>query len=260
MSDHNPPSAWPEFIYSYKYNSGRLYRTNLTTDVKSVHKVPAFQFKLGTSCSELHGGCLLLTGGGDASREVVKIDTLREFAVSYRPPMLIPRQSHTAIYHANLLYILGGLDENDAALQECERYVCLEGRWEALPPLPRAAVKSSGVVAEGRLYVIGGCDDAVYLDVIQRLCLERLTRELLELRLPHADCSLGCFVKDSAVYVLLSNNLYSFSPHTLQLQRVKTLPQVILSCIGPSYYTRGTLYCGSSFGAARTVVIGSLDN
>jgi hypothetical protein len=85
------------------------------------------------------GGSLLITGGGfsTAVREVVRIDTRRECAVSDLPSLLAPRKLHAAVYHSQHLYGLGG--PNDRYLTECERYVCAESRWQALPPLPRAA-------------------------------------------------------------------------------------------------------------------------
>jgi hypothetical protein len=104
------------------------------------------------------GGSLLITGGSrekDATndlREVVRIDTRREFAVSKQPPMLSARHSHAAVYHTPHLYVLGGV--NGSALSECERYVCTEKRWEALPPLPRACSLMSGVVVESSLYAL----------------------------------------------------------------------------------------------------------
>jgi hypothetical protein len=60
--------------------------------------------------SEVPGGRLLITGGGHpiAVGEVVRIDTRREFAVAHCPPMLTPRAGHTAVYHAQHLYVLGG--------------------------------------------------------------------------------------------------------------------------------------------------------
>jgi hypothetical protein len=59
-----------------------------------------------------------------AVREVVRIDTRREFAVSHCAPMLTPRRGHAAVYHTPHLYILGGW--SSSTLRECERYVCAE--------------------------------------------------------------------------------------------------------------------------------------
>jgi hypothetical protein len=116
----------PTFIYSYKYNTDQLHRTNLVTGEHSSHRVPSYTFELGCSWSEVPGGSILITGGGypDVVREVVRIDTRREFAVAHCPPMLTPRTGHAAVYHTPHLYILGGL--NECFLSECERFVRAE--------------------------------------------------------------------------------------------------------------------------------------
>jgi hypothetical protein len=131
----------PTFIYSYKRETDQLYRTNLITGAHSSHRVPSYRFKYGCCWSEVPGGSLLITGGENRDhrlgRKVARIDTRREFAVSHCPPMLTPRGYHAAVYHSPHLYILGGA--NNTKLSECERFVCAEERWEALPPLPKAA-------------------------------------------------------------------------------------------------------------------------
>jgi hypothetical protein len=103
------------------------------------------------------GEYLLITGGGKpaAISEVERIDTRREFAVVHYSPMLSSRRSHAALYHTPHLYILGG-GNGSSWLRECERYVCAENRWEALPPLPRACCSTIGVVLESSLYALGG--------------------------------------------------------------------------------------------------------
>jgi hypothetical protein len=139
----------PTFIYSYKYNTDQLQRASLVTGEHSKHRVPSYTFKYACCWSEVTGGSLLITGGGYPfpSSEVVRIDTRREFAVSHCAPMLTPRQGHAAVYHTPQLYILGGWSDS-RHLSECERYVCAENRWEALPSLPRACSRTSGVVVE----------------------------------------------------------------------------------------------------------------
>jgi hypothetical protein len=149
----------PTFIYSYRYKTDQLHRTSLVTGERLIHRVPSYTFKYICCWSEVPEGSLLITGGEDeqeaeAEREVVRIDTRREFAVSHCAPMLTPRAGHAAVYHTPHLYILGGW--NGRQLSECERYVCAENRWEALPPLPRACSQTSGVVVERSLYALGG--------------------------------------------------------------------------------------------------------
>jgi hypothetical protein len=250
------------FIYSYTYLTVQLHMTNLVTGEHSSLRVPSYRFNYGCSWSEVPGGSLLITGGGNedyiAVGEVVRIDTRREFAVSQCPQMLTPRRFHAAVYHAPHLYILGGW--NDSDLSECERYVCAENRWEALPPLPRACQSMSGVVVESSLYALGGYDDDESdLDLVQKLSLESLTWELMQFRLPYAGCDIPCFkLRDTEVYLVVKNTLCSFT--ALEVRPLKTLTEDISSVCGVSYYHRGTLYCSFNLGRVRSFEIGSLSN
>jgi hypothetical protein len=247
----------PTFVYSYEYDTDHLHRTNLVTGVQSRHVVPSYTFKEGCCWSEVPGGSLLITGGGNptAVREVVRIDTRREFAVAQHPPMLTPRTNHAAVHHTQHLYVLGGYDAC-RCLSECERYVCAENRWEALPPLPIACCFTSGVVLESSLYALGGYAES-RLDSVQKLSLGSLTWDLLELKLPHQVRGMPCFkLSETEVYLVMEETLYSFT--ALQVRPVKTLTEYIHSWRGASYYHRGTLFCSSGGGAVSSYAIGSL--
>jgi hypothetical protein len=77
----------PTFIYSYKQYTEQLHRTNLVTGEHSSHRVPSYTFKYGCYWNEVPGESLLITGGEwTADREVVRIDTRREFAVAHCAP------------------------------------------------------------------------------------------------------------------------------------------------------------------------------
>jgi hypothetical protein len=247
----------PTFIYSFEEDTDQLYRTNLATGEHSSHRVPSYTFKCGCCWSEVPGGSLLITGGGDPSvREVVRIDTRREFAVSHCPPMLTPRYLHAVVYHTPHLYILAGW--NGRCLRECERYLCAENRWQALPPLPRACYNTSGVVVESSLYVLGGHIGS-YLDLVQRLSLESLTWEIMEFRLPFAGYCIPCFkLRDTEVYLVVNKTLFSFT--ALEVRPLKSLTEDIRSWFGASYYHRGTLYCSYHQGGVQCYEIGSLSN
>jgi hypothetical protein len=238
----------PTFIYSYAHPD-QLHRTNLVTGEQSYHRVPSYRFRNSCFLSELPGGNLLITGGAwPGVRDVVRIDTRREFAVAHCPPMLTPRMAHAAVYHTPHLYILGGLIKR--CLSECERYVYAENRWEVLPPLPRACMNTSGVVVESSLYALGGWYRASPLDFVQKLSFESLTWELLQLRLPHACEAIPCFkLRDSEVYLVVNQTLCSFTG--LEVRSLKTLTEDIRSWYGTSYYRRGTLYCSNHQGAVR---------
>jgi hypothetical protein len=250
----------PTFIYSYNQYFDKLHRTNLVTGEHSSHRVPSYTFKLGCCWSEVPGRSLLITGGErdwSGVREVVRIDTRREFAVSHCAPMLTPRMAHAAVYHTPHLYVLGGSDDEEF-LSECERYVCAENRWEALPRLPRACCQTSGVLVEKSLYALGG-EGTVFLDLVQKLSLESLTWELLQFRLPFSGSCIPCFkLRDTEVYLVVDQTLCSFT--ALKVRPLKTLTEDIRSLFGVSYYHRGTLYCSNDEGGVLSYEIGSLSN
>jgi hypothetical protein len=228
------PQHTHTFFYCCKMQTNQLHRVNLLTGEQSCHKVPRYRFRYGCHRSELPGGSLLITGGAE-TREVVKIDTLREFAVSSQPPMHTARFHHAAVYHSQYLYVLGGY--GDRYLSECERYSCADSQWWVLPPLPVAGYGMSAVEVENSLYALGGLRED-YFDTVQKLSLDSLTWELMQLKLPQAANYLPCFKSDTQVYLVLKRTLYSFTP--LEVRRVKNLRKVIRSDL--SYYSRGTLY------------------
>jgi hypothetical protein len=247
----------PTFIYSYTEYTDQLHRTHLVTGEHSSLQVPSYTFKEGCCWSEVPGGSLLITGGYPEVSEVVRIDTRREFAVSHCAPMFTPRRHHAAVYHTPHLYILGGW--NDGNLSECERYVCAENQWEALPPLPRACNNTSGIVVENSLYALGGCEGSTFLDLVQKLSLESLTWELMQFRLPLACRLIPCFkLRNTEVYLVVNQTLCSFTG--FEVRSLKTLTKGILSMFGASYYHRGTLYCSSCYGGVASLEIGSLSS
>jgi hypothetical protein len=251
----------PTFIYSYKFNTDQLHRTSLVTGEHSIHRVPSYTFPDACCWSEVPGGSLLITGGQEEDwsglREVVRIDTRREFAVAHCPPMLTPRQGHAAVYHTPHLYILGGFIDWDY-LSECERYVCAENRWEVLPPLPRACSRMSGIVLESSLYALGGFTDEA-CDLVQKLSLESLTWELMPFRLPYEGRGIPCFkLRDTEVYLVVNKTLCCVT--AFEVHPLKTLTEDIQAFYGSSYYHRGTLYCSNSEGRVRSYEVGSLSN
>jgi hypothetical protein len=219
------PQHTPTFFYSCEGDTNQLHRVNLITGEKSCHEVPPYQFKYGCRWSELPGGSLLITGGGfnPGVRDVVRLD-VGTFEVSPQPPMHTPRYYHAAVSHSQYVYVLG--------ISECERYSCAESRWEVLPALPVAGCDMSGVEVENSVYALGAGD------TVQKLSLDSLTWQLMQLKLPQGANRFPCFKKDTEVYLVISKTLYSFTP--LQVKAVKTLDTDIRG--SSSYYSRGTLY------------------
>jgi hypothetical protein len=232
------PQHIPTFLYCCQRHTNQLHRVNLLTGEQSCHKVPNYQFKEGCRWSELPGGSLLITGGSSGTEEVVKIDTLREYAVSSLPPMHTSRSFHAAVYHSLYVYVLG--------YRECERYSCAESRWEVLPALPVAGSYMSAVEVENSLYALGGRNGRP-LDTVQKLSLDSLTWKFMQLKLPQTTSWFACFKSETEVYLVIKETLYSFTP--LQVKPIKTVAEGI-RCFS-SYYRRGTLYYEGGRGIGR---------
>jgi hypothetical protein len=247
----NRSAVRPKVIYCCRYDHDQLLRTNLLTGEQSCHRVPGYQFKHYSTWSELPGGSLLITGGYPAVKEVVQIDALRESALSSQPSMRTARYQHAAVYHSQYLYVLGGYSRG--ALRECERYVCAESRWEGLRALPSASFDMSAVELGNSLYALGGLSNRRVLHSVQKLSLNSLTWELMQLKLPQAAIRPACFKTDSQVYLVIKETLYSFSP--LEVKPVKTLPEDINSRM--SDYSRGTLYYEDGY-RIRSLAVGEL--
>jgi hypothetical protein len=233
------PQHTPTFFYSCQKDTNQLHRVNLLTGEQSKHKVHHYRFKWSCRWSELPGGSLLITGGGfPAARDVLKIDTLREYAASSQPPMHTARYEHAEVYHSQYVYVLAGF--NDRRLGECERYSCAESRWEVLAALPVGGMGMSAVELHNSLYALGGDQGDRWnnSDTVQRLSLDSLTWRLMKLKLPKKAFNFPCFKKDTKVYLVIRKTLYSFTP--LEAKPIKTLPKDI-RC-SSSYYSRGTLY------------------
>jgi hypothetical protein len=110
-------------------------------------------------------------------------------------------------------------------------------------------------VVESSLYALGGYDGSFLLDLVQKLSLESLTWELMQLRLPFAGCGIPCFkVRETEVYLIVKSTLISFT--AFEVRTLETLPANILSEYGASYYRRGTLYCSSYKGGVQSLEIG----
>jgi hypothetical protein len=232
-------------FYCCEDDTDKLHRANLLTGEQSCHEVPKYKFQPGCRLTGLPGGSLLFTGGAPELRMVEKIHTLREFAVSAQPPMHREKCFHAAVYHSQCVYVLGR--------SECERYVCTESRWEVLPVLPVAGICMSAVEYDNSLYALGGSISLFSkLDTVQRLRLDSLTWELMQLKLPQAAFSLPCFKVDTQVYLVIEKTLYSFTP--LEVKPLRTLPESILSY--SSSYSRGTLYYEDR--GIKSLVLGEL--
>jgi hypothetical protein len=121
-----------------------------------------------------------------------------------------------------------------------------------LHALPVAGTRISAVAVENSVYAFGGYDRG-HLRAVQKLSLDSLTWELMQLKLPQAASWFPCFKVETQVYLVIEITLYSFTP--LQLKKVKTLP-LATECetCKASYYSRGSLYYETGEAIGRLAV------
>jgi hypothetical protein len=252
-----PSTLGPQYFYGY-FKQGLLYRISLLNEKRSSYQLPGYEFRGICQLNELPDGSLVITGGSSgatATSEVEKIDTLREFALSSLPPMHTPRYCHAAVVHYQYLYVLAGW--NAIPLRRCERYVWAESRWEDLPELPVAGSNMSAVVLDNSLYALGGSTAAfIQLDTVQKLSLDSLTWELMDLKLPFEACSFPCFKIETQVFLQINWALYSFTP--LEFKKIKTLDIDDIYSSLASCYGRGILYYTATMNGMHSIQLGEL--
>jgi hypothetical protein len=110
----------------------------------------------------------------------------------------------------------------------------------------------SAVEVENCVYALGGHNEG-NLDTVQKLSLDILTWELMQLKLPRAANDFPCFKTDTQVYLVIEKTLYSFTP--LQVKPIKSLPEDIRGVT--SYYSRGILFSDAG-GFFMTLALGEL--
>jgi hypothetical protein len=98
-------------------------------------------------------------------------------------------------------------------------------------------MSTCGVVVESSLYALGGHDGSP-LDLVQKLSLEGLTWELMQLRLPFAGSGIPCFkLRNTEVYLVINMTLCSFSG--LEVRPLKTVTDDIKNWLGASTTVEG---------------------
>jgi hypothetical protein len=130
-------------------------------------------------------------------------------------------------------------------------------RWEALSPLRRACCNAIGVVVDSSLYALEGYDIEKELDLVQKLSLESITWELMQLRLPYAGRSIPCFkLNNTEVYLVVNNTLCSFN--ALEVRSLKRLAENMHSLFGEELLPQRNSLLLANGGAVRE--IGSLSS
>jgi hypothetical protein len=84
----------------------------------------------------------------------------------------------------------------------------------------------SVVEMDNSLYTLGGFAHPRALNTVQRLSLDSLAWELMQLKLPQAALYFACINTDSQVYLLINESLYSFTPRSQGDQELLAKPGV----------------------------------
>jgi hypothetical protein len=101
----------------------------------------------------------------------------------------------------------------------------------------------SAVELHKSLFALGG------RGTVQKLSLDSLTWQLMQLKLPQVTTTFPCFKKNTEVYLVINKTLYLLT--LLEVKPIKTPPEDISWCYS-SYYSRGTLYYDSGSGISLT--------
>lgn len=255
-------SYLPGFTFSYKASTKELHMAKISTGEQSCIMLCSFSFMWGSVWCLMPGGALCVTGGyvrGKSVKDVVRIDSVKDFAVTQMAPMISRRSAHGSVAYQEYLYVVGG-DKGKKYSKECERYSFNNNCWESIGNLPSPCYGTTVVVLEAThsLYAIGGEIIGQDDDLILRLCLDDLNWGVLNLTLPSPANCLPCFtMTDALMYFVIQGSLYSFCPQSETIKQVKAL-SCDFYCFGPSYYYNGTLFCSNDNGAVMKIDIGRL--
>mmetsp|Transcript_3086 Transcript_3086/g.6388 ORF Transcript_3086/g.6388 Transcript_3086/m.6388 type:complete len:399 (+) Transcript_3086:57-1253(+) len=254
----------PRYIFSYEHGTNQLYKTTLETGEVNAVGLATMSFMQST-WSEVPNSRLIFTGGLNAfsrSKEVFCLNYLKEYSQTRLPFMINERQHHASIYYAGFLYVVGGGSYSHYRSQ-CERLNLAELVWEPFSDIPRPCNELSVAIVEITqcLFAFGGECYGELLRTIQRLSLERLSWDLLKIKLPNKIMRVACFkvdLADSVVYICTKTKIIAYSPLNNSIKATQALREQASSQSGPTNFCNGVLYCSRIDGKALRVEIGSV--
>jgi len=132
------------------------------------------------SSTLLDDGRVFFTGGNYWSGSHQQYDDVTIFdpngdKLSAGPSMLAPRGNHRSIKlpDGDILVIGGGEGSSIVSMNSCERFDVTLNTWSAAPSLNTARMSFEVILANGRVYAIGGYDDNVSTNTIEGLFLSK---------------------------------------------------------------------------------------
>jgi hypothetical protein len=225
---------------------------HLETEEQTSYSVRGHSFKYNFSWCEIPHRQIVVTGGlldNVHYSSAAAIDPYSYFEAFTLPEMLDARASHNSIYYRGCVYVIGGGFEG-RRLNKCERYVVSLRKWEAIPSMPVACYDHGLVVLDAKkcLYAVGAQDGQDHSTMVSELDLMNLIWRKLPLVLPATVKNPAAFTTPDAYdrfFLVINHNLYSISPYTEDLRKVKTLNKNVQSRFGPSTFFRGKLFCNA---------------
>lgn len=148
----------------------------LDPDILQWERLPPMHAGRDELAAAAVAGCLYAVGGSHLVWPVRHvIDTVECFVPAANMWERLPCLSRERCAAASVtvdgtMYVVGGCDEDGAALDSAEYYNVSAGRWEALPSMRRPRCNFAAAVVSGQVYVAGGYDDRMRdLDDVERL-------------------------------------------------------------------------------------------
>mmetsp|Transcript_3899 Transcript_3899/g.8179 ORF Transcript_3899/g.8179 Transcript_3899/m.8179 type:complete len:289 (-) Transcript_3899:2012-2878(-) len=238
----------PEHLFRFGRTS--LYKTTIKTG--STSTLPLLHTKSqrifeysGESLCQVLDNELLITGGHKSS-QVWKLLVNQDFAAVEEPSMHRERMYHSSVLHGGFVYVVAGRSgDGSKYLKKCERLNLQEGSWESIAdPMQLGCNCSTAIALQASVYVLGGHAGMEKLNTVQKLSLDSLQWELLDIRLPYQRDDIACFYKSpdsSQIYFIQDLSLYTLDTETCKIEKTNSLSRSLVSN-GPTYFRNGTLF------------------
>lgn len=173
--------------YTFHFNNKVLQVTELKSRRVSQVFLPYYYYRPVDWCQSPEGKLYCL----EVKKQSIKaVDIFRDYSLTDLAHIEIQFVRNRLAYNRNFIYIIG----NNTS--KCLRFELTEKRWEDLDCLPFPCCDYGFIMLEATqcLYVFGGHSAILQkpLDYIQRLSLESLTWDFLQIKLPFAFCGYIC--------------------------------------------------------------------
>lgn len=138
-----------------------------TCDISTGQMTRDFDCKYFRCSMIMYHGKVVTVGGARSkdveathSNELLQYDPSRYRWVPILPPMPTKRSRTTALVHlfgtGYIIIVIGGVDERGRSLKTVEIFDTVKHEWRKAQDLPEERHCSSGAIADGYVYILGG--------------------------------------------------------------------------------------------------------